>query len=347
MDDLEAVATALTRWIPSAVPELGSPEIIGLSQPSGTGFSNRTFVFDAVTPDERRGFALQAAPVGDALFPEYDMRRMFALQQALARHSRVPVAGMVACEDDPAFLGAPFYLMQRVHGDVPRDEPPYHVEGFLCEATAHDRAAVWWSGVEVLVELHAVDRAAAGLDFLSGGWQAPGVTPKLDSWEDFMRWAADGKTYDLLERGLEWLRRAPPAEPERPVVTWGDAKPGNVMFAGNRAQAVFDWELASLGRPEEDVAHWLYMDRFLSQGRGGSRLSGLPDRDETVACYEERSGRRLEDLRWWEAYSAWRLAVVIYRVMFLLRAAGYLPSEVDPAAVNVANGLLETVLDEV
>jgi aminoglycoside phosphotransferase (APT) family kinase protein len=76
------------------------------------------------------------------------------------------------------------------------------------------------------------------------------------------------------------------------------------------------------------------------------RLPGLPGREETVAFYEARSGRRVEDLGWWEVYSAWRLAVVIYRVMVLLRAVGHLPPEADPAAVNVANGLLATVLDE-
>ena len=78
--------------------------------------------------------------------------------------------------------------------------------------------------------------------------------------------------------------------------------------AATRAMAVFDWELASLGRPEEDVAHWLYMGRFLSQDRGVPRLPGLPGRDETVAFYEARSGRYMEDLGWWEVYSAWRLA---------------------------------------
>jgi aminoglycoside phosphotransferase (APT) family kinase protein len=342
----EAVAAALERWLPRAVPELAAPQIVGLERPSGTGFSNQTFVFDVVSEGGRRGFALQAAPVGDAVFSEYDMRRMFLLQRGLARHSEVPVAEMVACEEDPSILGAPFYVMTRVRGEVPRDEPPYHSEGFLHEAAVPERVASWWSGVEVLVHLHAVDPPRAGLDFLSGGWQAPGVAAKLASWERFMRWAAAGETYDLIERGLEWLRRGPPADPEHPVVTWGDAKPGNVMFRGTRAVAVFDWELASLGRSEEDVAHWLYMDRFSSEGRGVSRLPGLPGRDETVAFYEARSGRRMEDLDWWEVYSAWRLAVIIYRIMCLFRAAGVLPPEADPAEVNVANGLLATVLDE-
>jgi aminoglycoside phosphotransferase (APT) family kinase protein len=341
-----AVAAALERWLPRAVPELVDPEIVGLARPSGTGFSNQTFVFDVVFAGGRRGFALQAAPVGDAVFPAYDMRRMFALQRALARNSDVPVADMVACEEDPSILGSVFYLMTRIHGEVPRDEPPYHSEGFLRAAAVAERVASWWSGVEVLIQLHAVDPHRAGLDFLSGGWQAPGVAAKLASWERFMRWAGAGETYDLVERGLEWLRRDPPADPERPVVTWGDAKLGNVMFEGTRAVAVFDWELASLGRPEEDVAHWLYMDRFLSEGRGVPRLPGLPGRAETVSFYEARSGLRLGDLGWWEVYSAWRLAVIIYRVMVLLRAKGYLPPEANPAEVNVANGLLATILDE-
>jgi aminoglycoside phosphotransferase (APT) family kinase protein len=346
--DPASVKAALERWLPEELGMEGA-EVVGLEKPSGSGFSNETFTFDvryrAAGQERKRGFALQAAPLGEGLFPEYDMLRMFHLQKLVGDQSEVPVAPMVACHIESELLGAPFYLMDRVAGHVPLDNPSYHAEGWLHDASPEEQAAAWWSAIDALVKLHSIDPEASDLGFLENGWQGPGVAAKLESWERFMRRVVGERSAPLLEEGLAKLKRRLPEE--GPVgITWGDAKPGNIIFQGTRAAALLDWELASLGPPEEDLVHWIFMDRFLSEGLHVERLPHLPGREETFARYQEESGRELRNLEWWELYSAWRLAVVIYRIMCLYKGLGLLPEEADPYEVNVATGLLGTILEQ-
>jgi aminoglycoside phosphotransferase (APT) family kinase protein len=346
--DIETVKDALERWLPEALGvEIAS--IVELAKPSGSGFSNETFVFDVqcqtADGERTRGFAMQAAPLGEGLFPEYDMPRMFELQKLISERSEVPIARMVACHTDSDLLGAPFYLMERVDGWVPIDNPSYHAEGWLHDASPEDQAAVWWSGVDAMVKLRTIDPQTIDLSFLAKGWHKPGVETKLDSWEVFMRGVlGEDQQAPLLEEGLTRLRKRMPAEGPTGI-TWGDAKPGNIIFQGTRATALLDWELASLGPPEEDIAHWLFMDRFLSEGLGVERLPHLPGREDTYTRYEELSGHELCDVEWWELFSSWRLAVIIQRIMCIYKRLGLLPEDTDPYEVNVAKGLLGTILE--
>ncbi|MBW2274427.1 MAG: phosphotransferase family protein [Deltaproteobacteria bacterium] len=341
------VKAALERWLPEALG-VEAAELVGLEKPSGSGFSNETFVFDvryhSEGREQTRGFALQAAPLGEGLFPEYDMLRMFHLQTLVGDHSQVPVAPMVACHIEPELLGAPFYLMERVAGRVPTDNPSYHAEGWLHDASPEDQAAAWWSAIDALVKLRSIDPETTELAFLEKGWQKPGVAAKLASWEHFMGEVVGERSAPLLEEGLARLKDRLPEEGPAGI-TWGDAKPGNIIYQGTRAAALLDWELASLGPPEEDLVHWIFIDRFLSEGLHVERLPHLPGREETLARYQEQSGHEPRDVDWWELYSAWRLAVIIYRIMCIYKRLGLLPDEADPYEVNVAKGLLGTILE--
>ena len=72
------------------------------------------------------------------------------IQHALA-DTDVPTARMYWLEEDERFLGAPFYLMGRVDGRIPPDNPTYHQAGWLKdELSPGEREALWWSGLEAL-----------------------------------------------------------------------------------------------------------------------------------------------------------------------------------------------------
>ena len=40
-----------------------------------------------------------------------------------------------------------------------------------------------------------------------------------------------------------------------------------------------------------------------------TRSEGFPSRDELIAYYEERTGRSMSDLRWYQALAIWKAAV--------------------------------------
>jgi aminoglycoside phosphotransferase (APT) family kinase protein len=89
------------------------------------------------------------------------------------------------------------------------------------------------------------------------------------------------------------------------------------MFAPDaRLVAIFDWELATIGDPLADVGYlvatWTQPgdaeDALFGLG-AVTRLPGFPTRDELIARYEERSGRSMTDLRWYQALALWKAAV--------------------------------------
>jgi aminoglycoside phosphotransferase (APT) family kinase protein len=59
------------------------------------------------------------------------------------------------------------------------------------------------------------------------------------------------------------------------------------------------------------------MDRLF-----GRRLAGFPDRDGTVARFEEVSGRRVRDLEWYETLAMVRSTAVMTRIGYLRLQAG-------------------------
>ena len=85
---------------------------------------------------------------------------------------------------------------------------------------------------------------------------------------------------------------------------------------------MLDWELSTLGDPLADVGQLLvYWSRPYGQGPTGAE--GFPPIDELIARYAERSGRDLSELAFYEAFSAWRIAVILEGVYSRTRAGAY------------------------
>src|SRR3546814_15776660 len=95
------------------------------------------------------------------------------------------------------------------------------------------------------------------------------------------------------EAALDYILQNKPAQ--APVnVLWGDATPSNVMFDDEgKVKAVIDWELATLGPAELDLAWWLYFDDLFSSRFGVQRLEGLPTRETSLALCDRSEARRV------------------------------------------------------
>ena len=85
--------------------------------------------------------------------------------------------------------------------------------------------------------------------------------------------------------------------------------------------AVLDFEMASIGPPEVDLA-WFVVLHDMAVGRCGRDLPGFPGRDATVAAYETLLGRPVADLRWYEAFAALRSGAILVRAAHLLARLG-------------------------
>src|SRR5262249_42909356 len=136
-----------------------------------------------------------------------------------------------------------------------------------------------------------------------------GATPfaqQLGYYTMMLRWAAAGRAMPIAEAALAWLERHRPLVEPPATLTWGDARIGNMIFRDFAPVAVLDWEMATLGPGEVDLAWWLVLERYHTEGVGAAPLPGFPARDEIVALYQDMVGRRVHDLFYYEVWGAFR-----------------------------------------
>ncbi|MFI6518711.1 phosphotransferase family protein [Spirillospora sp. NPDC050679] len=318
--DPEVTRRALTEWLGRRLPGAAIPVI---ETPQTSGFSSETLMFEATWTDGRDGgpgsvrreaLVARVAPAHYQIFPEPRFEEQYRLMRVLDERTDIPVPPIRWYEPSAEPLGAPFFVMGRVDGRVPTDMPPYHSGGWVTEAPPEERAAMWWSTLEIMARLHRLDVAALGLGFLDQPhWGATGLEQRLNYYEHYLHWAYPGPQETAL-KALEWLRANRPEEPDPPVVLWNDARIGNVIFQKGVPAAVLDWETAVLGAPEEDLAWFMFLDRHHSDGIGVPRLPGFPSYAETADRYAGLLGRPLRNLDYYEVLSGFKFSIIMARI---------------------------------
>ena len=321
--------------------------VSGLRTPSLSGFSSETLLFDAEWADDgvrhRESLVARVAPTAYRLFPDPRFEECCRVMRILDRDTDVPVPAIRWYESGAGALGAPFVVMEQVAGQVPSDQPTYHQEGWVTEASPADRERLWWRSLEVLAGIHTLDVDALGLGFVDRPeYGRTGIDQQLGYYERFLAWVGD---LPVARAALEWLRAHQPAETGPPRLLWGDARIGNIIYRDCEPCAVLDWEMVTLGQPEVDLAWFLYLDRHHSEGSAAARLSGLPSPADTVAAYERLLGRPMRDLAYYEVFAGLRFAVIMARLGQLFIDFALLPPDSDFSTDNTATRLLRVILD--
>ena len=145
-----------------------------------------------------------------------------------------------------------------------------------------------------------------------------GLDQQLSYYRDFLDWATQGEKVPVIESTWRWLVEHRPAEEGEVVISWGDSRIGNIIWDDFTCAAVVDWEMASLAQPELDLGWWLYFDRQFSEGLGVPRPAGFGSHEDTIERYSELMGRPMRDIFYYEIFSGFRFAVVMYRLSDLV-----------------------------
>jgi len=346
--DLEATRAAFAAWL-ERTHDARDVEVGPLTAPGATGFSNETLCFDLAwrRGEERieEALVLRIQPTENQVFPAYDLDQQIRCLRLLEK-TDVPVPRVLWYEPEPSVLGAPFYVMERIEGRIPSDNPPYHTGGWLAEAAPAERERLWWSAVEALAAIHRLDWRATGFGFLADPADARSpLAIQLDQYRRYFEWAARGRRHPTCEDALAWLEaNAPEDEPVR--LQWGDARIGNMIFdEAGRCAAVLDWEMVALGSPEADLAWFLFLDAHHSEGVNVPRLPGFPDREATVARWAELTGHAPCHLHYYEVFAALRFSVIMMRLAQQFQALGLLPDDSDFETNNIPSRMLARLLD--
>jgi aminoglycoside phosphotransferase (APT) family kinase protein len=298
------------------------------AEPIGDGHSNVTFSLST-------GVVLRRPPRGPLPPSAHNVLREARLLKAL-EHTSVRTPKVLAVCDDETVIGAPFYVMEKVAGEVITTSLPAPLD------TPGQRGRVADELIDSLVELHSVDWTSAGLEGFGKptGYLERQLRRFTGLWEH-------NRTRELeqVEQVGGWLAANLPESPTATIVH-GDYRLGNTMFAAEepaRLIAILDWEMATIGDPLADVGymmiHWTQagdrVGKFNLQSV--TTLPGFPSRQELIARYEERSGRSMQALNWYVTLALWK-GVVFMEGNYKRAVSG---STDDPYLKTFGEGVVE------
>ncbi|WP_206050828.1 phosphotransferase family protein [Nocardioides speluncae] len=342
----------LRKWLAERLGSDGPVAVSEVRAPAGSGMSSVTVLFRANYRahgvDHASELVLRLPPddAGFAVFPDYDLRRQYDAMAAAAPYA--PVPPLVGIEDSTDLLGAPFLVMGAVAGRAPTDNPPYVFGGFLVDAAPAERRALQDATVDLLAAVHRVP-----LDRLPGLVEEAGADPlrtHMDGQRAYYAWthARDDLRVPLLERAFDWLEDHWPADTGDSVLSWGDARPGNVLYDDDLTPvAALDWEMVSVAPRGLDLGWLVLIHQFFQDIAEVFELPGLPDfcrAEDVLDRYEQASGVRVPDLDWYVVYAALRHGIVMSQIKRRMIHNGEEPAPSEPDDYVMHRALLERLI---
>jgi aminoglycoside phosphotransferase (APT) family kinase protein len=325
--DVTALPAVMSKWLSTVLPGGAIPEVTVESGVDSTGMSSETIILTArwqqgLRPIEQKLVARVAPTAEDVqVFPTYRLDHQFEVIRKVAELTDVPVPRVRWLETTGDVLGTPFFVMDYVDGVVPPDVMPYTFGGnWFADAPAERQRELQDTTVGVLAKLHSIPNAERTFPFLAQAAEGETALRRhfnwVQSWYDFA--VPDIGRSPLLERTFGWLQDHWPDETTArdPVLLWGDARVGNVLYRDFQPVAVLDWEMVTLGPRELDVAWMIYAHMVFQELASLATLPGLPEvmREEDVrATYQRLTGIEVGDLRWFYVYSGVMWACVFMR----------------------------------
>lgn len=284
------------------------------------------------------------------VFPSYELGRQYRVMRLVEEATDVPVPSARWYEADPSALGSPFFVMDRVSGRVPPDVLPYNFGSWLSEAAVADQRRLQDATVAVIAGVHGLDVDNSDLDFLQ--FDQPhhsALRRHVANQRTFYEWvAADGGRIPLLERCFDWMEANWPDREADAVLSWGDARIGNVLYDEFEPVGVLDWEMAGVGPRELDLAWTVFLHMFFEGIAHDAGLPGMPGflrLDDVVGTYSSLTGYEPVDMEFYLLYAALRHGVVMARMQHRLILSGTAEGPDDPDDLVMHRRTIEAMLD--
>jgi aminoglycoside phosphotransferase (APT) family kinase protein len=282
---VEQIAAVLAQILPASR--------ITAVTPMTTGFSNDTYLVEG--PD----LILRMPPAAGAMLDGHDVIGQALIYAELGQKPGAPpVPEIVHIEESATLLGAPFFLMKKVLGEAVSDIDLQQWFTGASAETRRDMCRDWVAAFAGLARLQP-------LDFLGAA-----VSPEDDlrMWQRFAAAAQCQRLADMIER---LLAASAPLSGE-PAVIQGDSKLSNLMWDDYRISAMLDFEMSLNGEPMADLGYMLY--QFESDYHSATRApkqSGMLNRGEVIALWEEVSGRSAVGIVWHEIAQIAKITAII------------------------------------
>ncbi|WP_189347099.1 phosphotransferase family protein [Undibacterium macrobrachii] len=277
------------------------------------GASNLTYLLRY----PERDLILRRPPFGHRAKSAHDMLREANIMSALKPVYRY-VPSVIATCSDPAIMDCDFYVMERLHGIIPRQNLPKDLV-----LSVEDTRRLCLNVIDKMIEAHQIDYQQAGFASIAKG--AGYVARQVAGWSERYRQA---KTEDVgdFENVMQWLHEKMPAQDLATCLIHNDFRFDNVVLNPENPTeviGVLDWEMATLGDPLMDLgntlAYWVQADDdavFQSVRRQPTHLAGMLTRQEVIAYYGEKTGYRVDNFDFYAIFGLFRLAVIVQQIYY-------------------------------
>jgi aminoglycoside phosphotransferase (APT) family kinase protein len=298
----------LEPYLRSHFPDLAGPMVV---RQFPSGHSNLTYSV-ALGAKE---MVLRRPPFGSKVKTAHDMGREYNVLSKL--HAAYPAPKPLLHCTDESILGAPFYVMEQVHGIILRREVP---PGLNIGPPVAKRLSE--SFIDNLAALHQLDYEALGLGAL--GKPQGYVERQVKGWIE--RYYGS-KTHELpeVESISRWLKEHIPV-PSSASLVHNDYKYDNMVLSSEditRIVAVLDWEMCTLGDPLTDLgtalAYWVQADdpSDVRPARWGpTSLPGSLSRVQMLERYQARTGREVPNIVFYYVFALFKTAVIIQQIYY-------------------------------
>ena len=353
--DPEQLRRRFEQWLRRRWPDA---EVFEANVPSSNGMSSETVVVGVKTGEDQHRLVVRIAPQprSSPVFPRYGMREQYLVLQRLRKQPNPPAVPRVLWFDnDPAPMGASFFVMDHVDGQIPADVMPYNFDSWLTAASAQQLKSLQRKTIEQLTRVHDADPA----DFSFLDQRKAGETTlqaHVRQSRDYYDWAkGDGPGVPLIEQGFDWLYEHWPDDVSsrlgsspNPVLSWGDARIGNIIYRDFTPVALLDWEMVSLGPRELDLGWMLFFHSFFEDIAHNAGLPGLPGflrREDVIDTYADLADYRPGELNFYIVYAALRQAIILVRIQLRAIAFGQADAPDHPDAMIMHRESLAKMLN--
>jgi aminoglycoside phosphotransferase (APT) family kinase protein len=265
-----------------------------------------------------REWVMRRPPFGPLPVGGHDMGREYRVLSRVWEVFKPAPRGMLYCED-PAIVGAPFFVMERRKGILIRMRQALPPELPMDPTSLRNLSEGF---VDTLADLHAVDYQGIGLGELGkpDGFLKRQITGWMGRWE-----RAKTRDVPLMEKLGAWFLDHMPASPPASLIH-NDYYLHNLMidFADpGHVVGVFDWEMSTIGDPLVDfgvaLGYWREPDDpadLLATGEGEVHTlrPGFMSRDELMHRYATRTGRDVSNMPFYWAWAHWKNATVVEQI---------------------------------
>ena len=301
------------RLVPFMRTHLEDPWAKVVSCENAPGHAGFAYLFDIQSEGKLLRYWMRLPPPNVKLEGTADVLRQVSVLNALDE-TDVPHCPVLWSGDDPQWFGRPYFIVERIEGDVFRDK-------YLDRFSEGQVQSVARQAMAAIAGVHKVDKARCA--YLGDFW---GFEFDVTRWDRFYERSEDQHRLALQPRVRQLLLDQIPADSNIGIYH-GDYQWGNMMVSEDaRLRAIIDWELCGVGATLNDVG-WICAFRDPTAWAPGRVSTRIPEAGYLEEMYREALGNDPGNIRWFKALAVYKFSIITgFNLMLHRRGKRHDPS---------------------